>query len=226
MDKKKDKLIANISGKTWGGKRVGAGRKSKKGIKESDIVPGPRKGIPEFVVKDTNVGATGARNVNQLAPTVKEKVKFQRMIREGVEGMFKLGNYIRCPDDLDRDARNEWNFLMACYSAQEGEFLSTLDTSMLRLFCEAKSRYRRAYRKWTIDYKCEVIGENKDEQAILDRLIKVRDTEFTNMQKLAPDLALTPSGRAKAGMLLAKALTKKPDQSTENAMSFLESMGD
>jgi len=216
----------NCTPNGWGGKRVGAGRKPKTLKKESDTIPEPRKGLHRFVVRTDKRGRNGSRNVNRLAPTVKQKEEYKRKIREGIEGRFKCGNYIRCPDDLDRDARDEWNALMASYSQMDGDFLSTLDTSMLRLFCESYSRYTRATRKWVTDFGCKVVGDDKDEQAILDRLFKLIDTEVTNRQKLAPDLGLTPAGRAKAGQMLAKALVKKDKDGVDNARDFLNSLGE
>lgn len=216
----------NCAPNGWGGKRAGAGRKPKTLRKESDIIPEPRKGLHRFVVRTDKRGRNGSMDVNSLEPTIKQKEEYKRRIRQGIEGRFKCGNYIRCPNDLDREARDEWNALMATYASMDGEFLSTLDTSMLRLFCESYSRYTIATRKWVKDFNCKVVGDDKDEQAILDRLFKLIDTEVTNRQKLAPELGLTPAGRAKAGQLLAKALVKKDKQGVDNARDFLNSLGE
>ncbi len=208
-----NKRKANTS---WGGSRKGAGRKPKT-PPPSEYVPGPGEGF-YISAKDTTKGATPTPGNNNHWFT-----EAQRKLREDVEAMFKMGKALKCPDSLDDDARDEWNRLMACYAAQESDILCTLDITMLRLFCESKGRYAKAYRTWTDLLQSKIIVDNERVQKMIDKCFKVMDKETMTMKALAPDLCLTISGRAKAGLLAAKADQEQESAAADQLMAFFGS---
>lgn len=197
----------------WGGSRKGAGRKPKNPA-PSEYVPGPGEGF-YISAKDTSSGRTPTPGCNSNSFSVA-----QQKIREGVEAMFKMGKVLKCPESLDDDAKEEWNRLMACYASQESDILCTLDITMLRLFCESKSRYVKAYETWKNLLQGKIIVDNERIQKMIDRCFKVMDKETATMKNLAPDLCLTISGRAKAGLLAAKADQEQESQAAEELMAF------
>lgn len=202
---------------SWGGSRKGAGRKPKN-PPPSEYVPGPGEGFYITAATGATGGATAIPGSNNNMFTAA-----QQKLREGVEAMFKMGKVLKCPESLDEDAREEWNRLMACYAAQESDILCTLDITMLRLFCESKGRYAKAYKTWTELLQGKIIVDNERIQKMIDRCFKVMDKETMTMKMLAPDLCLTISGRAKAGLLAAKADQEQESAAADQLMSFFSS---
>lgn len=198
-------------GSRWGGARKGSGRKPKNAMPK-EYVPGPGEG---FVISGrTNSGGAKPGSTNNMFTDAQQK------IREGVEAMFKMGKVLKCPTDLSDDAKEEWNRLMACYAAQESDILCTLDITMIRLFCESKGRYMTAYRTWKELLQGKIIVDNERVQKMIDRCFKVMDKETQTMKSLAPDLCLTISGRAKAGLLAAKAEQEQDSDAVNELMAF------
>lgn len=151
---------------------------------------------------------------------VRKKNAEEKDIAKTVEAYFKTGKTLKCPDDLDDDARIEWNRLMVCYAEQNTNVVSTLDITMLRLFCESYSRYAKAWKAWTKTLKGNIIGEDKIQQKNIERCMKVMQDESKTMKYLAPDLCLTVSGRLKAGLMAVEGAKEKSEDVADQLMSF------
>lgn len=197
--------------KNWGGARKGSGRKPKN-VMPKEYVPGPGEGFT--ITGRTTVGGAKPGCTNNTFTEAQQK------IREGVEAMFKMGKVLKCPADLSDEAKEEWNRLMACYAAQDSDILCTLDITMIRLFCESKGRYMNAYKTWKELLQGKIIVDNERVQKMIDRCFKVMDKETQTMKSLAPDLCLTISGRAKAGILAARAEQDQNNDAANELMAF------
>lgn len=157
---------------------------------------------------------------------VRKKNAEEKEIAKTVESYFKTGKTLKCPDDLDDDARIEWNRLMVCYAEQNENVVSTLDITILRLFCESYSRYAKCWRAWTVTLKGKAIGDDREEQRKIDKCMKVMQDETKTMKFIAPDLCLTISGRIKAGLFAIDASKDKEADLSNQLMSFFGGGGD
>lgn len=153
---------------------------------------------------------------------LKHRTAKEKEVEDFVQRLFKTGNALTCPDDLDDDARNEWNKLMVCYAEQNVNLVTTLDVTMLRLFCESYSRYVKAWNAWNSTFGGRVIGDTYEEQKQIDKCMKLMQEETKNMKYIAPDLCLTISGRMKAGLLAVKGEEKKDNDMASQLASFFK----
>ncbi len=183
-------------------------------------------GTQETITKKTWGGKRkGAGRKPTPSALVRKRNAEEKDIARTVEAYFKTGKTLKCPDDLDDDARIEWNRLMVCYAEQNTNVVSTLDITMLRLFCESYSRYAKAWRTWTNTLQGKAIGDDREEQWKIDKCTKLMQEETKNMKFIAPELCLTISGRIKAGLFAVDAVKEKDSDMADQLMSFFGSNG-
>lgn len=173
--------------KSWGGRRASCGRKSTK------YDP---KGIGQKKPKSPEI----ARSLYGMSTEKEAKDALQSMA--ATQSYLKSDYVIRCPDDLrdDKDAIDQWNSLMSAYSAYDRKIICQLDTNELRLFCESKSRYSKAYKTWQEILKGEIVDKSPTVNSWIDKCLRIMQKESDIMRGLSQDLLLSPNGRVKANI--------------------------
>lgn len=142
----------------------------------------------------------------------------QLTLRRDLEHFFKNGKALKAPEGLSSIAYNKWNEIMASYVNQEIDVLNVLDVTQLTLYVQSYERYMEAYNTWK---KLQF-----DSSLDLKRCFKIMQDETIIMARLAPDLCLTPTGRAKFGIGAIKAAEKEKEDSKAMFQAFLGSLGE
>jgi P27 family predicted phage terminase small subunit len=148
--------------------------------------------------------------------------KEELQIRQALESLFKSEKAIKAPDYLDDVAYAKWNEIMLAYSQLEINVLNILDVTQLVLYCQSWSKYKRAYDTWTSAMKSAVVTNSKEQNNQIKQVHKIMDDELANMARLAPDLLLTPTGRAKYGVNSFEASKKEGDDEVAALQKFFE----
>lgn len=137
--------------------------------------------------------------------------KAQNDMRSEFEETFDHNQTLPAPDDLDPKAHTEWERIMLCYAQLPKKILSNLDETMLRLFCESKSRYENARDVYQKVWGECIFTDDDRVQRQINQAIKIMHQETEIMNRLAASLCLTPQGRAKSGFYVAESLKQEED---------------
>lgn len=182
---------------------------------EKHIIPGKRGGWrPGAGRKPKPADALGkSMNSQQLA------------IRRDLEYFFKNGTALKAPEGLGDVAFNKWNEIMASYTQQGVNVLNILDVTQLTLYVQSYERYEKAHSTWTDLLKQNIAVTDQSTDRIIKRCLKVMQEETAIMARLAPDLLLTPTGRAKFGIGAVKAAEVEKDEGKAAFAAFVASIG-
>lgn len=182
---------------------------------EKHIIPGKRGGWrPGAGRKPKPADALGkSMNSQQLA------------IRRDLEYFFKNGTALKAPEGLGDVAFNKWNEIMASYTQQGVNVLNILDVTQLTLYVQSYERYAKAHSTWTDLLKQNIAVTDQSTDRIIKRCLKVMQEETAIMARLAPDLLLTPTGRAKFGIGAVKAAEVEKDEGKAAFAAFVASIG-
>lgn len=199
--------------KNWGGKRIHSGRR---------IITAKNKKIANALYgkspAEDEIFASGKANPSDIPMPIEVKVD-AGVLQEPLTNMYRINNGIECPKDIrkDRYSYEEWNRIMASYALLPDKIISDLDITMLRLFCESKSRYMHALTTWKNELKENVVDESPRNQIWIDKCMKIMQKETDVMESLSGDLCLSPSSRAKANVK-----NKSGEEESASGMSAFE----
>lgn len=122
---------------------------------------------------------------------------------KAVQAVSKLA----CPKTLSPLARKEWKRVMRLYKTMEASILCDLDITSLSMYCEAYATWQTAQNIWIELSAKEKLTQR--EEAKLMRNIKLMNTQTQIVTRLAEQLCLTPVGRIRMGMGIAKQASEK-----------------
>lgn len=147
-------------------------------------------------------------------------------IRRDLEAFFKNGKAVRAPNKLGKVARKKWNEIMAGYMALEIDVLNVLDITQLVLYCQSYERYYVAQKTWTEDLGQSFGTSSPTKNRQIKQCLSTMREETTTMTRLAPDLCLTPTGRARFGLNSYKAVKEERANEKDSFKSFIKSIGE
>lgn len=120
--------------------------------------------------------------------------------RQNVEKSMTVVDKLSCPKDMTKDAQKIWKGLMKLYKQMDAKILCDLDKHSLRMYCETYALYLKTQQQ--VEY---LSGSS---ESFLDKdfqnLIKTMNKQCEVCTNLAEKLCLTPIGRARMGVAVAK----------------------
>lgn len=182
---------------------------------EKQIVPGKRGGWRPGAGRKPKPIDTVGKNMNAK----------ELAIRRDLEYYFKNGTALKAPKNLGDVAFNKWNEIMASYTQQGVNVLNILDFTQLTLYVQSYERYEKAHSTWTNLLKQNIAVTDQVTDKLIKRCLKIMQDETAIMARLAPDLLLTPTGRAKFGIGAAKAAETERDEGKAAFAAFVASIG-
>lgn len=105
------------------------------------------------------------------------------------------------PKALSKEAKKEWDRLVALYRQLDAPILNNLDTGILSAYCECRAIYERAQKELKKDPTSIVWTEKGP---VENPLIKILDKQGQLIAKYGEQLALSPVSRARIGIAKAK----------------------
>ncbi len=147
-------------------------------------------------------------------------------LRRDLEYCFKNGTALKAPNGLGDVAYAKWNEIMASYTQQGVNVLNILDVTQLTLYVQSYERYEKAHETWTEVLKQNLAVQDSTTDRLIKRCLQVMKDETATMARLAPDLCLTPSGRAKFGIGLVKAENDEKAEGKNAFEAFIKSIGE
>ena len=127
---------------------------------------------------------------------------------------------LSCPKHLSEGAKAEWRRVMALYRKMDLDILSDLDQTALSMYCTQTDIFLQAqaqWADWATSNERNVVGVDEEEQHQIARCISVINESSKRVAALAEQLCLTPIGRARMAIQLAK----KKDSSQANELGDL-----
>ena len=107
---------------------------------------------------------------------------------------------LSCPKDMTKDAQKIWKGLMKLYKQMDAKILCDLDKHSLRMYCETYALYLKTQK--------QVEDLSGNSEVFLDKgfqnLVKTMNKQCEVCTNLAEKLCLTPIGRARMGVAVAK----------------------
>jgi phage terminase small subunit len=194
----------------WGGSRKGSGRK--------------RASYDPQALGDSKPDKKRlSQSLYGLSDSAEAKIAEKSIQR--TEDYIKSDYTLPCPEDLksDSDAKKQWNLLMESYASYGSKIICNLDISLLRLFCESKSRYVKAYSTWQNMLKSEIVNDDQGIQYWIDKCLKIMEKETDIMRGLSSDLLLSPNGRVKANITKNVGGKSKEEEALESIKQWQES---
>ncbi len=140
----------------------------------------------------------------------KEVVKRRQEVEETLVAVDRL----KCPKRLSTFAKKEWKRVMKIYKTMKARILNDLDVAQLSMYCESYATWAIAQERWAILQK--VYSPDAEEEKEIRHLIDVMERMTKVINSLSEQLCLSPVGRARMGIAIAK----KDEESS--IMSILE----
>ena len=131
--------------------------------------------------------------------------KTRRLTKQEIEARKEAepsgcSDELKPPKELKGEALKEWKRVVALYRELDTNILNDLDISLLSAYCESVAIYRKAqveYKKASLVIKDGgTIKENP--------FLRILRMEGANIAKYAEQLCLSPVGRARMGVIVAK----------------------
>lgn len=119
-----------------------------------------------------------------------------------METKIKTADRLKCPKDMSPVAKKEWKRIMGLYRQMEADILNDLDITALTMYCESFAQYKSAQKDWVQVQK--VVTTNVNSQRTLDKIRSVMNDQVKVVCQLSEQLCLTPVGRARMGIAMAK----------------------
>ncbi len=120
--------------------------------------------------------------------------------RQSVEKSMTVVDKLACPKDMTEEAQKIWKGLMKLYKKMDAKILCDLDKHSLRMYCETYALYLKTQKA--------VQDLSEDSESFLDKdfqnLVKTMNKQCEVCTNLAEKLCLTPIGRARMGVAVAK----------------------
>ena len=120
--------------------------------------------------------------------------------RQNVEKSMTVVDKLSCPKDMTKDAQKIWKGLMKLYKQMDAKILCDLDKHSLRMYCETYALYLKTQQQVEYLSGSSEAFLNKDFQ----NLVKTMNKQCEVCTNLAEKLCLTPIGRARMGVAVAK----------------------
>lgn len=128
----------------------------------------------------------------------KEEVE-KRMI---AEEKIKTADRLEPPSGMSSFAKKEWKRIMGLYRQMEADILNDLDISALMMYCEAYAVYRKAEKVWVNFSKIK--DPSDTDYKVFNRARIQMNDQVKVVCQLSEQLCLTPVGRARMGIAMAK----------------------
>lgn len=128
--------------------------------------------------------------------------------KDGVEGRARAEEKIKTADRLEPPsgmssvAKKEWKRIMGLYRQMEADILNDLDISALMMYCEAYAVYRKAEKVWVSFSKIK--DPSDTDYKVFNRARIQMNDQVKVVCQLSEQLCLTPVGRARMGIAMAK----------------------
>ena len=122
--------------------------------------------------------------------------------RKAVEKSFQVVDKLSCPSYLSPLAKKEWKRVMKLYKQMDARILNDLDVTALAMYAEAVAMYQTAQKQWV--QVQTLVSSNKASQKLLDKIRTIMNDQVKVVTTLSEQLCLTPVGRARMGVAVAK----------------------
>ena len=122
--------------------------------------------------------------------------------RKAVEKSFHVVDKLSCPSYLSPLAKKEWKRVMKLYKQMDARILNDLDVTALAMYAEAVAMYQTAQKQWV--QVQTLVSSNKASQKLLDKIRTIMNDQVKVVTTLSEQLCLTPVGRARMGVAVAK----------------------
>lgn len=122
--------------------------------------------------------------------------------RKAVEKSFQVVDKLSCPSYLSPLAKKEWKRVMKLYKQMDARILNDLDVTALAMYAEAVAMYQTAQKQWV--QVQTLVSSNKASQKTLDKIRTIMNDQVKVVTTLSEQLCLTPVGRARMGVAVAK----------------------
>ena len=120
--------------------------------------------------------------------------------RQNVEKSMTVVDKLSCPKDMTKDAQKIWKGLMKLYKQMDAKILCDLDKHSLRMYCETYALYLKTQQQ--VEYLSGSLESFLDKD--FQNLVKTMNKQCEVCTNLAEKLCLTPIGRARMGVAVAK----------------------
>ena len=91
---------------------------------------------------------------------------------------------------------------MKLYKQMDARILNDLDVTALAMYAEAVAMYQTAQKQWV--QVQTLVSSNKASQKLLDKIRTIMNDQVKVVTTLSEQLCLTPVGRARMGVAVAK----------------------
>lgn len=118
------------------------------------------------------------------------------------EEKIKTADRLEPPSGMSSVAKKEWKRIMGLYRQMEADILNDLDISALMMYCEAYAVYRKAEKVWVNFSKLK--DPSDTDYKIFNRARVQMNDQVKVVCQLSEQLCLTPVGRARMGIAMAK----------------------
>ncbi len=132
----------------------------------------------------------------------RKRTKDEFAKRVHAEESLKTTARLSCPKTLSPLGQKEWRRVMKLYRKMDADILNDLDVAALTMYCEAWAIYRAAQDEWRKYQK--VASTNKTAQKLIDKIRTTMNEQTKVITALSEQLCLTPVGRARMGIGMAK----------------------
>lgn len=122
--------------------------------------------------------------------------------RANAEDKIKTADRLEPPSGMSSVAKKEWKRIMGLYRQMEADILNDLDISALMMYCEAYAVYRKAEKVW-VNFS-RIKDPSDTDYKIFNRARVQMNDQVKVVCQLSEQLCLTPVGRARMGIAMAK----------------------
>jgi len=137
-----------------------------------------------------------------IDPTQQKKSNDEIIRRREIEKTLRPKSNLTCPNYISDAAKKEWRRIMKLYRSMDADILTDLDVMALIMYCEGTAIYKKAHETW-VKYNM-VVSANPESQRVLDKCFSTMKEQGKIINDLAEQLCLTPVGRARMGIAVAK----------------------
>ena len=120
--------------------------------------------------------------------------------RQNVEKSMTVVDKLSCPKDMTKEAQKIWKGLMKLYKQMDAKILCDLDKHSLRMYCETYALYLKTQQA----VECLSVSSDAFLNKDFQNLVKTMNKQCEVCTNLAEKLCLTPIGRARMGVAVAK----------------------
>lgn len=163
---------------------------------------------------------TPAQNIDRAKQKQSNKAIDDRI---QIEKSLQVVDRLSCPKDMSEEAQKEWRRLMKLYKKMDARILCDLDKSSLRMYCESYALFLQSQKQLNeiINKYRTIVSADKKANGIIQSLLKTINKQSEICVKLSDQLCLTPIGRARMGVAVAK-FGLKEEKSLDDFFSKFE----